>query len=340
MNIQARVAFVPPVYIRSVMDCLNSLGVRPSVVLSNAGLAWEDLWDGQHMTDFEVFRRFVTYAIQCSGEPDLGLIAGSMLQPYHTPVGIGAVTSEDLGQGLRFLTRHAKLIFGCLEFKLESGPSTSTLTVSPTVPLCETHVFVMQTVVGAHCRLLEAILGRPADELAVGLPHPRPAGNELACRRYVREVSFDQDYLSLQLPVELLHSPSTAANAKAFLEAAQLCQKMEAELVHGAFVQGVRRALLERLTANPDGGELALALGISARTLVRRLAACGLTYSGMKDEVRKSLAVWYLRNTEMSIEGIALQLGYADPTNFARKFKDWYQVAPRRMRQALRVVSP
>ncbi|WP_038207230.1 helix-turn-helix domain-containing protein [Xenophilus azovorans] len=337
---QPRIPFAPPVYIRSTMDCLSSLGIRPSTVLSNAGLAWQDLCDGQHMVDFEVFRRFVAYAIRCSGEPDLGLIAGSMLQPYHTPVGIGAVTSDNLGHGLRFLCRHARLIFGRLEFSLHNGPRWSTLTVKPIVPLCETHVFVMQTIVGAHCRLLEAILGRPADELALGLPYPRPAGNDLPCLRYVRKVSFDQDCLSLELPVELLRSPSIAADAKAFSEAEQLCQKMESELVHGAFVQRVRRALLERLAANPDAGELARELGISARALVRRLAEVGLTYTEIKDELRRTHAAWHLRHTELSIEGIAAQLGYADPTNFTRKFKDWYLVAPSKMRQAMRVASP
>lgn len=337
---QPRIPFAPPVYIRTAMDCLNSLGIRPSAVLSNAGLTWQDLCDGQHMVDFEVFRRFVTYAMRCSGEPDLGLIAGSMLQPYHTPVGIGAVTSDNLGQGLRFLSRHARLIFGCLEFNLDNGPRSSTLTVKPTVPLYETHVFVMQTVVGAHCRLLEAILGRPADELAAGLPYPRTAGSDLSCLRYARKVNFDHACLSLELPAELLLSSSIAADAKAFSEAGQLCQKMELELAHGAFVQRVRRALLERLATSPDAGELARELGISARALMRRLAQVGMTYTEIKDELRRTHASWYLRNTDLSIEGIASQLGYADSTNFTRKFKDWYRVAPSKMRQGMRAATP
>ncbi|NDZ18827.1 hypothetical protein C7T35_39365 [Variovorax sp. WS11] len=336
---QSRLPFAPPVYIRCVVDCLNSFGVRPSTVLANAGLSWQDLCDGQRMVDFEIFRRFVSYAIQCSGEPDLGLIAGSMLQPYHSPAGIGAVTSDNLGQGLQFLSRHARLIFGCHEFQLKNGPQWSTLSVKPIVPLCETHVFVMQTIVGAHCRLLEAILGRPADELAVGLPYPRPADGQLPCLRYVRRVSFDQDCLLLELPTALLRSPCIAADPKAFSEAVQLCQKMESELVHGAFVQSVRRALRERLAANPDAGELAAEMGIPARMLARRLAEVGMTYSEIKDELRRTHAAWYLRNTELSIERIALQLGYGDHTNFTRKFKDWYRVAPSKMRQAMRMAS-
>jgi AraC-like DNA-binding protein len=336
---EAAIPFAHPVYVRSIMDCLNSLGIRPATVLANTGLAWQDLCDGQHMVDFSVFRRFVAHAIQCSGDPALGLTAGSMLQPYHTPVGIGSVTSDTLGQGLQFLCRHSRLIFGSLEFQLENGPRWSTLKVKPLRPLCETHVFVMQSILGALCRLLEAILGRPVDELTVGLPYSRPGDNDVSCLRHVRRVEFDQPYLTFQLPVALLRSPCAAADPKAFSNAAQACQRMESELGNGAFVQRVRRALLERLKSNPDVRELASDLGITARTLVRRLTEAGVRYSDIKDELRRTHAAWYLLHTELSMEAIASQLGYSDPTNFSRKFKYWYRVAPSKMRQTLRIDS-
>ncbi|MDM0012485.1 AraC family transcriptional regulator ligand-binding domain-containing protein [Variovorax sp. J22P168] len=328
--------FAHPVYVRSVLDCLNSRGVRPAGVLESAGLSWQALNDDQQLVDFAVFRRFVAHAIQSSGEPALGLVAGSMLQPYHSPVGIAAVTSDSLGQALQVLSRHARLIFGGIDFELDNGPRWSTLNVRPALPLCETQVFVMQSILGAHCRLLEAILGRPVDELEVGLPYARPAGNDVPCLRYVRRVEFDRDCLSFRLPAGLLRAASGSADARACIDAAQACQRLESERVHGDFVQRVRRVVLDRLTANPEIGDVAPELGVSPRTLVRRLADAGATYSDIKDDLRKTHAAWYLQHTELSMEAIASQLGYNDPTNFSRKFKCWYQVAPTRMRQALR----
>lgn len=330
------IPFAHPVYIRSVLDCLNSRGIRPSTVLERAGLGWHDLHDERQMVDFSVFRRFVAHAIHCSGEPALGLMAGSMLQPYHSPVGIAAMSGETVGQGLQFLSRHSRLIFGCLEFCFEMGPRLSTLKVKPSRPLFETLVFVAQSIVGAYCRLLEAMLGRPADELVVGLPYPAPTDNDIPCLRYVRRVVFEQEHLTLQLPSELLDVPCSSADAKVFLAASQACQKMESEIQQGGFVQRVRHALLDRLTANPDVTELASSLGISARTLVRRLAEVGMTYSDIKDDLRRTHAAWYLQHTELPVETIASQLGYADPTSFGRKFKGWYRMAPSKMRQALR----
>lgn len=123
MNIkdESSIPFAHPVYIRSILDCLNGRGIRPSTVLTSAGLAWQDLHEGQQMVDFTVFRRFVAHAIHCSGEPALGLMAGSMLQPYHSPVGIAAVTSDSLGQGLQVMSRHAKLISGAWTSTWKTG---------------------------------------------------------------------------------------------------------------------------------------------------------------------------------------------------------------------------
>jgi AraC-like DNA-binding protein len=327
--------YAPPVYVRAVMDCLNSLGVRPSSVLSDAGLTWQDLCDGRRMVDFAVFRRIVAHSIRSSGEPDLGLIVGSMLQPYHTRVGIAAVTSSDVGQGLQLLGRYAKLIFGCLDFELLNGPRQSSLMVKSTIPLGDTHVFVTQTILGAHCRLLEAMLGRPADEPVVGLPYPRAPGSPMACARYVRSISFDRDRLSMELPMEVLHTPCVGADPNACSEATQACQRMESELFQGAFVHRVKTALVQRLAVNPNASEVASVMGVSPRTLVRKLAEAGKTYSEIKDDLRRTHATWFLQHTELSIEGISSQLGYADPTTFARKFKSWYQTAPSKMRQAM-----
>jgi AraC-like DNA-binding protein len=331
------IPFAHPAYVRCLLDCLNSRGVSPSRVLEKAGVTWQELSDAQQILDLSVFRRIAAHALKCSGEPALGLLAGSMLQPYHTAVGLGAVTSENVEQGLRFWTQFASLIFGGLDFQLEIEARWSTLKVKSRRPICDTHIFVMHSVLGAHCRLLEGMLGRPVDELCVGLPYPRPMGNDDFLVPFVRKLEFDRPCMSFRLPSELLHSRCIHADAKAFAKASQTCARIGLELGHGTFVHRARRALQERLETNPDSAQLASDLGVSPRALRSRLAEARLTLSDLKDELRKSLANWYLQHTELSIEAIASQLGYADPANFTRKFKSWYSVAPTKMRQEFRI---
>ncbi|MBR8257230.1 AraC family transcriptional regulator [Burkholderia ambifaria] len=64
-------------------------------------------------------------------------------------------------------------------------------------------------------------------------------------------------------------------------------------------------------------------LGVSVRTLHRRLAAEGITYKSIVDEVRQKLAFRYLKQTTMTIEQIAEQTGFSDASNFRKAFKRW-----------------
>jgi len=331
--------FGPPVYARVILDCLNSLGVRPTIVLERTGLTWHDLHEDHKLVDLRAFNQLVRNAIRCSGEPTLGLIVGAMLQPCHSPVGIAAVTSETLGQSLQIVSRYGRLLFGPLEFRLETEGGLSILSVRSLGHLGETHVFVMQTIVGYYCRLLEILLGRPADELSVGLPYTRQPGNDEPCLRYVRRVTFGRECLLLQLPARLLSWQLSSANAMAFTDACQACQRMESELLRGSFAQQVARVLFERLSLNPRAEELAGIFGISAQTLARRLTEDGLTYSEIKDELRRTHARWYLQNTDLQVKAIASHLGFEDSTSFGRKFKIWYGVVPSTMRRSLRLSS-
>jgi AraC-like DNA-binding protein len=332
---ECAIPFAHPVYVRAILDYLGSQGAQIPSVLRLVGLAWQDLYDGrQGLVDFVVFRRFVAHVIEHSGERSLGLLAGAALQPYHSPIGIGAVTSGTLGQALEFLARHAQLIFAGLHFELDNGPRWSFFKVKPLRPLFETEVFVIQSVLGMFHRLLEAILGRHVDELVVGLPYA--SDDSSSGLRFIRTVTFNHPCLTFRLPAQLLDAPSVSADRKTCFEAAQTCQRMASEQQRGEFVERVRNVLLTRMPDNPDASELATDLGISPRTLVRRLVEAGATYSDIKDEFRKTHAAWYLKHSELSIEAIAAQLGYNDPTSFGRKFKEWYGMTPSGMRKKLR----
>jgi len=74
-------------------------------------------------------------------------------------------------------------------------------------------------------------------------------------------------------------------------------------------------------------------LGMSARTLSRRLAEEGLTFSTILDELRSDLAKQYLRNTDLSISQIAWLLGYTEVSSFAHAFQRWTGGSPTKARR-------
>jgi AraC-like DNA-binding protein len=70
------------------------------------------------------------------------------------------------------------------------------------------------------------------------------------------------------------------------------------------------------------------AAGMSLRTLQRRLAESGVTYTGLVSASRLRLARSWLTETDMPINEIATMLGYDEPTNFTRAFRRQTSISP------------
>jgi AraC-like DNA-binding protein len=78
--------------------------------------------------------------------------------------------------------------------------------------------------------------------------------------------------------------------------------------------------------------EVARRLGMSHRTLARRLALEAVTYSGILDELKIDLANGYLRHGDLPISQIAWLLGYREVSSFTHAFKRWTGKTPRQLR--------
>ncbi|MGB8756162.1 MAG: helix-turn-helix transcriptional regulator, partial [Pseudolabrys sp.] len=92
----------------------------------------------------------------------------------------------------------------------------------------------------------------------------------------------------------------------------------------GTFRVGLENAIVPLL---PHGkarvDEVARRLGMSTRTLARRVASEGLTFAGVLSELRADLAKRYLREEALPISQIAWLLGYQEVSAFTHAFKRW-----------------
>jgi len=83
-------------------------------------------------------------------------------------------------------------------------------------------------------------------------------------------------------------------------------------------------------------GEIAKRLGMSERTLQRRLGDAGTSHAELLDEARSQLAVRYLGEPAIAIQEVAFLLGFADPSTFHRAFRRWTGSTPAEHRRRAR----
>ncbi len=79
-------------------------------------------------------------------------------------------------------------------------------------------------------------------------------------------------------------------------------------------------------------GDVARTLGMSQRTFARRLAADGLTFAGILDDLRADLADLYLVNPSLSVSEIAWLLGFQEVSAFTHAFRRWTGQTPTQAR--------
>jgi AraC-like DNA-binding protein len=91
----------------------------------------------------------------------------------------------------------------------------------------------------------------------------------------------------------------------------------------------VRQLLLDEVgRVEPTASRLARALGLSERTLSRRLDAEGTSFRAILDGLRRQTATALLRDPALGIAEVAFVLGYSEPTAFHRSFKRWTGMTP------------
>jgi AraC-type DNA-binding domain-containing proteins len=156
-------------------------------------------------------------------------------------------------------------------------------------------------------------------------------------------VEFGAPNTAFQISAAALRLPLITADPKLLRVLQPFCDAAAKERnVKPGTLRSAVESEVEKLL--PDGKakaeNVAKALALSLRTLARRLADEGTTYSEVVDQLRKSLAIQYLKDPGMPLAQIAWLLGYEGSTSFNHSFKRWTGRSPSADRRAKRLGPP
>lgn len=145
---------------------------------------------------------------------------------------------------------------------------------------------------------------------------------------------FDQERPQFSFPRDYLDLPirRRKPELRSFLARAPL-DWLHTRHGHGLVSREVRRVLTAALPDMPALEIVAGRLGLSTRTLCRRLSEEGHTFQGIKNGLRRDIAIQRIAMTDTPIADIALELGFDDPNTFYRSFRRWTGHTPGHYRQ-------
>lgn len=152
-------------------------------------------------------------------------------------------------------------------------------------------------------------------------------------------IAFDAGRTEVVLPGGTVELPVTRADPHLNDLLTRLAERALAERAESSppLRSEVERLLAFQLPKGvPSPAELAKSLGMSRRTFERRLAAEGTNVSGIIDDIRRELALQYLREPRHSVTEIAWMLGFADVSGFTHFFRRMTRQTPTAYRASVR----
>jgi AraC-like DNA-binding protein len=164
---------------------------------------------------------------------------------------------------------------------------------------------------------------------AVTLRRPAPADRQPHERFFACPVRFgaSEDSLLFARPVVDKLLPTSNHELATTFDA--ILSKQLGELDGADLASRCKAWLLQELTSGePSESDLARAMGLSSRTLQRKLAEQGMSYRSVLESTRYELALRYLDDPDKTVTDITFLLGFSEQSAFTRAFKRWNGKAP------------
>jgi AraC-like DNA-binding protein len=179
------------------------------------------------------------------------------------------------------------------------------------------------------------LVGRRIPILRAQFCYPEPAHSAEYRVMFANDLSFDAPFTGVVFDASYLGLPvvQDERTIKEFLRTAP--ENIVTKYKNGSSVSArIRRRLRQRLPGEvPDFETLAAELNMTATTLRRRLHEEGASYQGIKDQLRRDLAISYLSDSDRSVVDIALELGFSERSAFHRAFQKWTGASPGEFRR-------
>jgi len=241
--------------------------------------------------------------------------------------------TETLEGALEAVVRYMRLANQGATPHVERSPTTTRVRFSLHPSLLATQQLPEATVA-----LLIGFIRRAVDlefaPSAIHLPHPRTERSDALEQIFRVKIDHGQPGVGIEFPSALLSRPVVGAdpNLAAYLRRQADLMLSRIDDAKGVSHETARR-LAERLgLGEPSQALIAKQLGLSERTLQRRLQEEGTTFNRLLESTRKDVALGYLANPKLAAYEVSFLVGYTEPATFFRAFKRWTGKTPQQYR--------
>ena len=316
------------------VDVSRALGIDPQALLKRVGLdvgylAAQDRW-----IPAAAVAEVLELSAAMSGREDFALRMVERRRFANIgPVSLVVREEPDVRSAIGLLVRYQHMINEILRLRLVEDNGLATVKVDLDFGEPVEARQATELAVGVTYRVLRSLLPERWRPVAVYFAHRAPAEAATHCRLLGPVVEFGREFSGIVCYAADLDTPNVMADpllrgyAMRFLEAVAV----EADRTIPDRVGDLIEALLP--TGRCSAEEVARSLGVDRRTVQRRLAGSGLTFSELVRAKRVRLAEQFVANPQLSMTEISDRLGFTETSSFSRWVRGEFGCSPREWRR-------
>jgi AraC-like DNA-binding protein len=322
---------------RLAADRVRKAGIKLDSLLSRVGLTSEQVDDPERRISVRNQIAFLEAAAQALNDDFLGLNLAAEFDCRDLGLLYYVMASSDtLGDALERVSRYSRVTNEAFVLEYQKTPGPTLRFTYSGIPR-HTDRQQMEFTLAAIVRVSRVLSGRQLLPEHVSLIHVRPKGISKFSRLLGSDVEFGGDADEINFPAGSAKWALTGADPRLNKILVKTC---EDDLNARIGKRGSLRVTVENTIAPllPHGQAhadiVAQKLGMSERTLARRLAEEGVTFIAVLQQLKENLAIRYLGEDGMPISRIAWLLGFEEVSSFSHACRRWTGKSPREFRRS------
>ncbi|MDI1301122.1 MAG: AraC family transcriptional regulator [bacterium] len=315
-------------------------GVEIAGLFREAGLDTALLQQPDARISTSEFIRLLHIVMRRTEDEFIGLGRGTKSKPgTFSMMAHAVINCPNLEKAIQRSAQFYRLVDMPLELRLERGATESRLFMQADSP---EHSNILEAIIFISLRFWSWLTGCNLEPVAIQLDFPEPPQASEFRNIFTARVSYDSASNVIVFPSNWLSLPlvQNPLSLSKFLK-----DSLTLIIVGNRQPIGLPeqiRAIISKGYGNafPDFAQVCEKLSMTPQTLRRRLKEESTSYQAIKDSIRQDAACYYLGKEELSIDEIALMMGFSEASSFHRAFKKWTGQTPAAWRRAFLGLPP
>lgn len=318
--------FVP----RFILFALIQEGFDEKRLLDGLDLSSEQLADESFRLDQSLYERFLLRALTVTGDPHLALrVVGRIDVATSNLVIMTMFNAGTISRAIELFSRYARLYTRTIDYSVIHRDSDLLIELKPKFKIIQVNYFVLTLQALFLDQLFQSKVGGAHIVKRLEIKESQPENYNEVKARFGFPIMFDMPQNCVVIDPLLVDTPLKQADPQTVRLLEEMCEARLAHLENEPkLVDEVQAVMLDMISTPPVLDDMAKRFKMSPRSFRRKLREAGTSYQRILEDTRELVARSVLLESSKPIAEIAYDLGFDNPSHFARAFKRWTGRSP------------